>query len=102
MPRTSSLSCTYAMTVMSMVFMFPDIANAATYYFAKVLALLDIPPSKRVSVLQRLVGELRVAIHCPTGIVLVFDHAYSENNAETYVAGQLPLRWARESSRLRW
>lgn len=42
-----------------------------TYYFAKVLALLDIPPAERVSVLQRLVGELRVAIHCSTSIALV-------------------------------
>lgn len=62
----------HGVTAMSMVFMFPDITDAATYYFAKVLALLDIPPAERVSVLQRLVGELRVAIHCSTSIVLMF------------------------------
>lgn len=49
-----------------------NLTDAATYYFAKVLALLDIPPAERVSVLQRLVGELRVAIHCSTSIALVF------------------------------
>lgn len=35
---------------------------ALVHHFTKVLALLDIPPAERVSVLQRLVGELRVAV----------------------------------------
>lgn len=48
-----------------------SIRQHKTYHFTKVLALLDIPPAERVSVLQRLVGELRVAVHCSSGTALV-------------------------------